>query len=175
VGFLTFTLLLDPRAQERVLNLNPFAVERLEGTTSTEYRAAAVEHSLALIQRHPVFGVGIGNFRWVNRYYHGFFKPPHNSYLWAAAEGGIVLLAAYLFLFRLLWTRLGRLRAAYTDHPELPFFPHWLRVYVVLLLFFSLFADVWLEEHIFLLAASAILLERWRRTPPQAVPATPPR
>ncbi len=175
VGFLTFTLLLDPRAQERVLNLNPFAAERLEGTASTEFRAAAVEHSLALIRQHPILGVGLGNFRWVNRYYHGFFKPPHNSYLWAAAEGGVVLLSAYLLLFRQLWRRFGRLRSAYTDHPQLAFFPHWLRVYMVLLLFFSFFADVWLEEHIFLLVGSAILLDRWRRDPVRAVvPAVAP-
>lgn len=164
IALLTFTFLLPSKAQERVLNLNPFAAERREGTTSTAFRAAAIEHSIALVRRRPLLGVGLGNFRWVNRYYHGFFKPPHNSYLWAAAEGGLLLLAAYLLLFRQLWRRIGRLRASYQDHAELPLFPHWLRVYMVLLLFFSFFADVWIEEHVFLLVASAILLDRWRQS-----------
>jgi O-antigen ligase len=163
VALVTFLVLLPPKAQERILNVNPFAEERLEGSSSTAYRAAAIGHSLALIEKRPILGVGVGNFRWVNRYYHGFFKPPHNSYLWAATEGGLVLLTAYLVLFRQLWRRFGRLRAPYVDHAELPLFAHWLRVYVILLLFFSFFADVWLEEHVFLLVASAILLERWRR------------
>jgi hypothetical protein len=55
------------------------------------------------------------------------------------------------------------LRAAYQNDAELPLFPHWLRIYMVLFLFFSFFADVWLEEHVFLFVAAAILLERWRR------------
>jgi O-antigen ligase len=163
IALLTFFFLVPPKAQERILNVNPFAAERLEGSTSTAFRAAAIEHSFDLIRMNPILGVGIGNFRWVNRYYHGFFKPPHNSYLWAAAEGGLVLLAAYLLLFRQLWRRFGRLRAAYQSDAELPLFAHWLRVYMVLFLFFSFFADVWLEEHVFLFVAAAILLERWRR------------
>ena len=162
---LTFMFALGPKARERVLNINPFAAERLEGARSTEQRSAAVEESLALIRMHPLLGVGVGNFRWVNKYYHDSFKPPHNSYLWAAAEGGLVLLAAYLMLFRLLWRRLGRLRARYARRSDLPYFPHWLRVYMILLMFFSFFADVWLEEHIFLLVASAVLLDRWRDLP----------
>lgn len=163
VVLLTFLVLVPPKAQERILNINPFAQQRLEGSTSTAFREAAIGHSLDLIRMHPILGVGVGNFRWVNRYYHGFFKPPHNSYLWAAAEGGLVLLGAYLLLFRQLWRRFGRLRAAYTTDAELPLFAHWLRVYMVLFLFFSFFADVWLEEHVFLFVAAAILLERWRR------------
>lgn len=160
---LTFILLVPPKAQERILNINPFAEQGVEGSTSTAFRAAAIEHSLEFMRRRPVLGVGLGNFRWVHRYYYGDFKPPHNSYLWAATEGGLVLLVAYLVLFRRLWRRFGRLRAAYVTDPALPLFPHWLRVYMVLFLFFSFFADVWLEEHVFLFVASAILLERWRR------------
>ena len=83
IALFTFFVLVPPKAQERILNVNPFAAQRLEGSTSTAFRAAAIEHSLDLIRMHPILGVGLGNFRWVNRYYHGFFKPPHNSYLWA--------------------------------------------------------------------------------------------
>lgn len=162
LALISFFLLLSPRAQERVLNLNPFTTQRLEGATSAQQRTESAEESVALIKRYPLFGTGIGNFRWVNRYFHGSrWKPPHNSYLWAAAEGGIVLLVLYLTLYASLWRRLGRLRSAYAERPDLPLFPNLLRVYLLLVLFFSFFADVWLEVHVFLLIASAILLARW--------------
>jgi hypothetical protein len=117
-------------------------------------------------------GVGLGNFRWYHKLRMGHFKPPHNSFVWALAEGGVPLLMIYLVFFAALWRRLGRSRAAYAGHPDLPYFPDWCRVYLVLLLFFSMFADVWLEEHIFLLSAAAILLDRWRLMPaPAPAPA----
>jgi O-antigen ligase len=163
LALLTFFFVLDPRAQERVLNLNPFATERLEGATSAQQRAESAEESLAIIRKYPLFGTGIGNFRWVNRYLHeSRWKPPHNSYLWAAAEGGLILLGLYCALFVALWRRFGRLRRVYAAHADLPLFPNLLRVYMVLILFFSFFADVWLEVHVFLLTASAALLSRWR-------------
>jgi O-antigen ligase len=153
--------------------LNPFAEQRLEGATSAEQRAESAQESLALIRRYPLFGTGIGNFRWVNRYVHGtLWKPPHNSYLWAAAEGGGILLALYLALFWMLWRRLGRLRALYASDEDLPLFPNLLQVYLVLLLFFSFFADVWLDVHLFLLIAGAILMERWWVA--RSVEASPP-
>jgi hypothetical protein len=33
-----------------------------------------------------------------------------------------------------------------------------------MLLFFSFFADVWIEEHVFLLIGATILLTQWRPT-----------
>jgi O-antigen ligase len=174
-GALTYTYVLSPALQERLLNLNPFAEQQgIEGSASTEFRTATLENSIRIIKEHPVFGVGIGNFRWYHKLRQGRFKPPHNSYVWSLAEGGVPLLAAYLLFFATLWRRLGRSREAYADHPVLPRFPQWLRVYVILLLFFSMFADVWLEEHIFLLAAAAILLDRWRVTEVAAAPTPTP-
>ncbi len=175
VAVITFFFVLDPRAQERVLNLNPFAEERLEGATSAQQRAESAEESLALIRRYPLFGTGIGNFRWVNRHVHGtLWKPPHNSYLWAAAEGGVILLVLYLALFGMLWRRLGRLRTPYATHEDLPLFPNLLRVYLLLVLFFSFFADVWLEVHVFLMIAATILMERWLvARPAEAEPVAP--
>jgi len=175
VGLVTYFTILPPRMQERILNLNPFATSA-EGSQSTEFRYATIQNSLDIIAEHPIMGVGLGNFRWVHKYTHGRFKPPHNSYIWALAEGGVPLLLAFLALFYALWRRLGRLRAAYEHHPVIPFFPNWLRVYIVLLLFFSFFADVWIEEHVFLLVGATILLDFWRKTStpapaPAAVPA----
>jgi O-antigen ligase len=173
VGLVTYFTILPPRMQERILNLNPFATQA-EGAQSTEFRYATIENSFQIIGEHPIMGVGLGNFRWVHKYTHGRFKPPHNSYVWALAEGGVPLLLAFLGLYYVLWRRLGRLREAYANHDVIPFFPNWLRVYIVLLLFFSFFADVWIEEHVFLLVGSTILLEYWCTHPPATAPAVAP-
>lgn len=164
-GLVTYFTVLPPRMQQRILNLNPFAEQPAEGSQSTEFRYATIQNSFEIIAEHPVLGVGLGNFRWVHKYTHGRFKPPHNSYVWALAEGGVPLLVAFLALFALLWRRLGELRAAYARHEVLPNFPNWLRVYMVLLLFFSFFADVWIEEHLFLLIGATMLMDHWRRAP----------
>ena len=171
VGLLTYFTILSRPMQQRILNLNPFSSEQAEGSKSTEFRYATLEHSFQIIAEHPIMGVGLGNFRWVHKYTAGRFKPPHNSFVWALAEGGVPLLLAFLALFYALWRRLGRLRAAYEHHDVIPYFPNWLRVYIIMLLFFSLFADVWLEEHVFLLVGATILLDRWRPATPAAEPA----
>jgi len=172
VGLVTYFTILPPRMQERILNLNPFATSA-EGSQSTEFRYATIQNSFDIIADHPILGVGLGNFRWVHKYTHGRFKPPHNSYVWALAEGGVPLLLAFLGLFYALWRRLGSLRQAYEHHPVIPFFPNWLRIYILLLLFFSFFADVWIEEHVFLLVGATILLDHWRKQP-AAAPAVAP-
>ena len=164
VGLVTYFTVLPPRMQQRILNLNPFAEQTAEGSKSTEFRYATIQNSFDIIADHPILGVGLGNFRWVHKHTHGRFKPPHNSYVWALAEGGVPLLLAFLGLFWALWRRLGKLRAAYEHHDVIAHFPNWLRVYILLLLFFSFFADVWIEEHIFLLIGSTILLTQWRPT-----------
>jgi O-antigen ligase len=171
VGLVTYFTVLPPRMQQRILNLNPFGEQAAEGSQSTEFRYATIQNSFDIIGEHPIFGVGLGNFRWVHKHTHGRFKPPHNSYVWSLAEGGVPLLVAFLTLFALLWRRLGRLRAAYARHDVIPNFPNWLRVYIVLLLFFSFFADAWIEEHVFLLVGATILLDHWRKAPADARPA----
>lgn len=163
---LVFYFALSPDAQERLLNLNPFAERTLaeakvEGTRSTEQRVATLEDALVIIRHYPVFGVGLGNFRWFNMYLHGSWKPPHNSYVWSWAEGGIFTTIAYLTLFSFLYARIQRLRAKYKQHPVLPHMPEFLNLYLLLFFFFSIFADVWLEVHIYFIIAMSLVLSRW--------------
>ena len=169
VGTFTFFFILSQPIRERLLNLNPFSQGTEEGYKSAEFRAATLKDSVKIIEQHPFFGVGLGNFRWVHKLEYGLFKPPHNSYVWSMSEGGPALVLAYFVFFAMLWRRIGRLRTAYAEHPYLPRFPQFLRVYMTLFLFFSAFADVWLEEHIFMLCAAVILLERWNATKTAAV------
>lgn len=157
-----FFFVLPAETQERLLNLNPFATTpHAEGTRSTEQRVATLGDALAVIRAYPLFGVGLGNFRWFNMYLHGSYKPPHNSYVWSWAEGGVFTTIAYLTLFGFLYARIQRLRTQYREHPALPNLPDFLNLYIVLFLFFSIFADVWLEVHIYFIVSMAIVLSRW--------------
>jgi len=162
LAVIAFFFVIPQSTQERLLNLNPFNTEaREEGTRSTEQRLATLEDAVIVIQKYPIFGVGLGNFRWFNMYLHGSWKPPHNSYVWSWAEGGIFTTISYLTLFAFLYARIQRLKPKYKDHPVLKNMPVWLNIYIVLLLFFSIFADVWLEVHIYFLIAMSMVLSRW--------------
>jgi O-antigen ligase len=167
LSVLAFNFVLTDAHRERLLNLNPFATTQdqtavvSEGSRSTETRVTTLGEAMAIIKSYPLTGVGLANFRWVNALMHGSYKPPHNSYVWAAAEGGIPAVILYLTLFGFLFTRIQKLRPKYANHPTLPYFPDWLNLYLILLFFFSIFADVWLEVHLYFLIAFAIVLSRW--------------
>jgi O-antigen ligase len=165
LGILVFFFVLTDMHRERLTNLNPFSQEaammREEGSRSSQVRVATLGEALDIIAQHPITGVGLGNFRWVNAYLHGSYKPPHNSYIWSAAEGGIFALILYLTLFGFLYTRIQKLRQKYKNHPQLPHLPDWLNLYLLLFFFFSIFADVWLEVHIYFMISISIVLSRW--------------
>jgi O-antigen ligase len=166
LGVLVFFFVLTDAHRERLMNLNPFnaeeaVAEHVEGSRSTETRVITLGEALEIIYEHPLTGVGLGNFRWVNAYLNGSYKPPHNSYIWSAAEGGIFTTLLYLILFAYVYRRVQKLRPKYKKHPELPFFPDWLNTYLLLFFFFSIFADVWLEVHIYFIISFSIVLTRW--------------
>jgi len=154
---------LTPEHRERLLNLNPFnPAVHAEGTRSTEQRVATLEDAVDIIKRYPLTGVGLANFRWVNMYLHGSWKPPHNSYVWSASEGGLPCTVLYLILFAFLFLRIRRIRPRNWNHPVVPYLADWLYLYMILFMFFSIFADVWLEVHIYFIIAISILLSRWQ-------------
>jgi O-antigen ligase len=166
LAVIVFFFVLPDQARERLMNLNPFnheeaLQEKVEGSRSTETRVITLEQAVGIIAAHPITGVGLGNFRWVNAFLNGSYKPPHNSYVWSMAEGGIFTTLLYLILFSFVWVRVQRLRPKYKNHPVLPFFPDWLNTYLILFFFFSLFADVWLEVHIYFIVSFSIVLTRW--------------
>ncbi len=151
---------LPVRLQERLLNLNPLNPQG-EGSHSTEVRVTTLVESMTIFARYPLTGVGVGNFRWVNFYYNNNFKPPHNSYMWSLAEGGVLCFLLYMALFRTLFKRLREIRQLFQADPDLPYIGEWLFFYLIAFLFFSFFADVWLEEiHIYMIAGLAIILHR---------------
>ena len=70
-----------------MIRFNP---ERGEvGASSNRMREETVERAWQIGMDYPLFGIGLGNFREVSRqvYFDDFYRPPHNSYLWAARGG----------------------------------------------------------------------------------------
>jgi O-antigen ligase len=132
------------------------------GASSSLKREATLVTGLQMIQDQPVFGIGLGNFREVARqiYKDRFFRPPHNSYLWAAAEGGLVVLGAYLFLFWLTWRDLREtLRLAQRDH-DLANMAAAMRVVFLLYTFFAFFADMWLNPITYIMIGLIFCMRR---------------
>jgi O-antigen ligase len=81
---------------------------------------------LLAFERHPLFGVGFGNFPLaynqfyvsasLTQYFH-WNQPPHNNLLWAAVELGIVGLLVFLYAW---WAQFHSLRLI---SPNDPFYP----------------------------------------------------
>jgi O-antigen ligase len=112
----------------------------------------------------PLLGVGPGNFRWLHRELFpdsvAAGAPNHNSYLWSATEGGIFTLVLYLVLFVVLWREFGRAQRLYAPSDPLWHVTRFLRGFLMIYLFFSAFADFWLEPHLYIMAGLAMLLVR---------------
>jgi len=61
---------------------------------STQIRGAMLKQSLVTALKHPLFGVGPGNFVVIS----GFWRVAHNSYTEMAAEGGLPALILFLMI-----------------------------------------------------------------------------
>ena len=116
-----------------------------------------------MCQDYPFFGVGLGNFREVARqvYFDTFWRPPHNSYVWSLSEGGIFCLGLYLTLFAVTWNDIRWLQASPAVPTELRWVPAALQPSLVLFLFYSAFADIWLSPITYILLALVIVFRRY--------------
>ncbi len=147
-------LLLPEEGAARISRLLP-GQGVVEGQTtigSFQRRASNVTAALQVIKLHPVLGVGVGNFVPVREAIDptGLIGPPHNSYLLAAAEGGLVTLLLYLLMFIWILRRLHNLLQDYEGRfgpVDMKWLVNAMRTSMILFLMFSLFADVW--SHIF--------------------------
>jgi O-antigen ligase len=162
---LMFFLLLPARATERLLNLSTDQSERTEGWRSTQLRLETKEHAIEIIKQDPLLGIGPGNFRWLHRQLYPYslaaIKPPHDSYLWAATEGGMLALSLYLLLFCFIWRDIRAAHKRCSGGSWLWHVTRFLTGYLLLFLFFSNFADFWLEPHLYLLAGLSMLVKRF--------------
>jgi O-antigen ligase len=162
VGLLALVTIAPPLAVQRMFNFFPEARGEI-GASSLELRESAIDSAMLIIRDHPLLGVGLGNFREVARqiYADKYFRPPHNSVLWAQAEGGIGVLLGYVLLFALTWRDLRRARELSAHDPELAGLATALRTVLGTFLFFGLFADLWLNPMTYLLIGLTIALRRY--------------
>jgi hypothetical protein len=167
-------MLVPAEAWERMITFNPQKGEI--GATSNQMREETIWRALEVFRDYPTFGIGIGNFREVSRqvYLDDFYRPPHNSYLWAAAEGGVFVLLAYLWLFWVTWRDLRVVtRLAYRD-PELGSVAGGIRVVFLLYGFFSIFADLWLNPITYAMIGMIVVMRRYVEALPEPAVAGAP-
>lgn len=142
---LTFT---PTKTLQRLVSFNPDQAE--PGQDSLRNRIHTDIAAIQIGADHPIFGVGLSNFVWMKAFY-GLSRgaPTHNSYLWALTSGGIGAVALYLLLFYVTYTMIRRLERA--GPSEWLWLSKALRINVILFLFFSAFADMWLSDFMYLL------------------------
>ena len=175
-GFIFLAVL--PRASyERLLNYSVDQSTHPEAWRSTQSRIETNQHAIEVFMGAPFLGIGPGNFRWLHRERYPYAlsagRPNHNSYLWAATEGGIFTVILYLTLFFFIWRDLRRAQSLYPQEDVLWHVTRFLRGFFFIWVFFSMFADFWLEVHLYLIAGLAMLLVR-KRFDDYAVHEAPP-
>jgi O-antigen ligase len=140
-------------------------------------REETLERAWIMAKDYPLFGIGLGNFREVARqiYFDEYFRPPHNSYLWALSEGGIFVLAGYLFLFWVTWKDLRRIRQLAGRDPEFEGWASAIRVVFLLFFFYSMFADLWVSPLCYLLLGLVFTTRRYLESLPPVTAAAPVR
>jgi O-antigen ligase len=170
-GAIAIATIVPSRAWDRMLTFSK--EDRHAGATaSLEQREQTIDTALLMVRDYPLLGIGIGNFREVARqvYLDPFFRPPHNSYLWAASEGGLFVLAGYLFLFWISWRDLSVVIRLAARDPATEYVVISLRVMFYLYSFFAFFADLWLNPITYFMIGMITCLRRHlERLPPVAV------
>src|SRR5262249_48802563 len=181
---LIFLLALPRASYERLLNYSLDQTSHPQAWKSTQARIETNQHAIAVLMKAPILGVGPGNFRWLHRELYPYSlaagRPNHNSFLWAATEGGLPALGLYFILFAWLWWDLKRTQPLYPIGSDLWHVTRFLRGFLFTFVFFSAFADFWLEPHLYILTGiTMLLLRRFPRqeqeSPPEAMPAVAAR
>ena len=167
-GLIAVAYIVPPEAWERML-----VFSTSDRTTVDSLAARGAASSLALredtiaigvqmIRDHPFLGIGLGNYREVSRqiYLDQFFRPPHNSVIWAAAEGGLFNLVAYIALFLITWADLRRVLQLTARDPGMAHIAASLRIIFLLYCFFAVLADLLLNPITYVLIGVIVTMRR---------------
>jgi len=130
---------------------------------SLSNRINTVTAAFEMIVSNPVLGIGIGNFRWLHQIAYGSDLYPHNSYLGALLDGGIICLALYILLFYFTYQMLRELEKS--GPRELVWMSKALRINLILFLIASISDDIWLNDFLYLMVGFAVSMTRvWQRS-----------
>ena len=161
---LIFFLALPRASYDRLLNYSLDQSTHPQAWRSTQTRIETNQHAIAVFMKAPLVGVGPGNFRWLHRELYPYSiaagRPNHNSFLWAATEGGGITLGLYLLMFTVIGFDLHKTHKRYVPGSDLWHVTRFLSGFLFTFVFFSAFADFWLEPHLYILAGTTMLLLR---------------
>jgi len=160
--------LVPEKSLERITNL-PFTSggEGGLGSTSIERREYNWEQAIDMFRQNPFLGVGIGNWelaRFLQDPTHST-GAPHSSYLLALSEGGIFCLLGYVLLLWRVWRNI-QFADRYFSDPDFPLSKNlrWVvkstKTDFIVLVFFSIFADLWQLVILYWLVGISIVLRR---------------
>lgn len=160
-GMFAIATMVPAESWTRMTTFNPDKGEI--GASSNKMREETLERAWEISMDYPLFGIGLGNFREVSRqvYLDTFFRPPHNSYLWAMSEGGVFVLAAYLWLFWVTWKDLRIVKQLAQRDPEIAAWAQAVRVLFILYFFFAGFADLWLNPITYVMLGLVITMRQY--------------
>lgn len=137
-----------------------------EGSGSLERRQYTWGIAWELAREDPFLGVGMGNWE-VARFLKDPTQStaaPHSSYLLALVEGGVFCLAGFLLLLWQTWRNLRVCDVQMRDQSFPLTHLRWIvkscEVSFVVLVFFSLFADLWQLVILFWLVGLSIVMRR---------------
>ncbi len=157
----------------RLTQLTPTGEELLpegqEARGSFQKRARTIVNAFEMVSVHPLLGVGLGNYPLVRAAVSptAFAGPPHNSYIWAATESGLVGVGLYLAAFVWILRHLTDLLREYDGRfgpVDMRWLVHAMRTTMILFLFFSFFADVWAHIFFYVIIGLSLSLIRLHRT-----------
>ncbi len=170
VGGMLVTQLVPPESLERITNLPGVTGSgEMEGSGSIQRRQYTYGIGLKLWSQGPILGVGLGNWG----YKRFLIDPirsaaaPHNAYMKALTEGGVVTLLLYLSLFYVTLRQLNMIIAhpgavAWARADGVEWMVHGVRIGLLTFLVFSLFADLFdLIFFYFLIGLAASLIRRY--------------
>lgn len=120
------------------------------GGESLLNRIRQLQSGTELFARHPLLGIGPGNYDWMSRTTWGPGDTAHNSYLLSLTEGGVVVFGLYLALFAATFRTLRRVEHGL---PELRWLGKALRAGLVLFLIASATGDIWLDDPLYWILA----------------------
>jgi len=139
--------------------------EGLAAQGSAEGRLRTAQATLRVWLSHPLLGVGIGNYETERAATdpYGTIGPPHDSYIWALAEGGLVVFSLFAAFFFYVFRELRRIEWEYQARYG-PVGLGWLvqamRTALIGFLFFSFFADMWHHVLFYIIMGLALALIR---------------